>query len=286
MPIAAANMGRLGIVAGGGGLPLAIMEAERRRGALPYLMGIREALDARVAPYVEQTVSVGELDLCATRLIEAGCTHVCLVGYVQRPNLSEVRIDRGGEAILPAFLAALPKGDDAILRVLLDYFEKRGLVIVSASELTDQMTASAGALTSQKPNAEEFADIERAEQFLRAISPFDVGQSVVICHGLFLAIEAQEGTDAMLERVAKLPAPLRGTPQERKGLLVKQSKRGQSLKVDLPTLGPATLDRVKEAGLAGIAFEAERTLIIDRAACIAKAETMGIFLWAAAVQDG
>lgn len=285
MPIAESDMERLGIIAGGGGLPLAILEAERRRGARPYLVGIAEALDARLTPYVEQTVSVGELDLCATYLIEAGCTHVCLVGYVRRPDLSEVRIDRGGEAILPAFLAALPKGDDAILRVLLDYFEKRGLVIVGASELTDQMTASAGALTSKQPDTEELADIERAGQFLRAISPFDVGQSVVICQGLILAVEAQEGTDAMLHRVATLPAPLRGSLLKPNGLLVKQSKRGQSLKVDLPTLGLATLERVKDAGLAGIAFEAERTLIIDRAACIAKAEAMGLFLWASAVQD-
>jgi DUF1009 family protein len=113
----------------------------------------------------------------------------------------------------------------------------------------------------------------------RAIGALDIGQGAVCCDGLILAVEAQEGTDAMLRRVAVLPAAIRGDPEHRRGVLAKVCKPGQETRVDLPTIGPATVRHAAEAGLAGIVGEAGRLLVLDREATIALADDLGLFLF-------
>jgi DUF1009 family protein len=111
------------------------------------------------------------------------------------------------------------------------------------------------------------------------IGRFDIGQGVVVRGGLVLAVEAQEGTDAMLARVAGLPEALRGGEGDRGGVLVKRAKPIQEERIDLPTLGVATVEGAARAGLAGIAGEAGRTLVVDRAGVIAAADALGLFVY-------
>ena len=112
----------------------------------------------------------------------------------------------------------------------------------------------------------------------RTIGRLDAGQSAVSCDGLILALEAQEGTDAMLERVARLPHSLRGSPAERRGVLAKACKPEQERRVDLPTIGPETVRKAADAGLAGIVGEASLILVLDRRAVIELADERGIFV--------
>jgi len=127
-------------------------------------------------------------------------------------------------------------------------------------------------LTRTGPDAQARADIDRGVAVVRALGAVDVGQGCVVQQGIVLALEAIEGTDAMLARAAKLSRPGPG------GVLVKLVKPGQDRRADLPTIGPGTVAAAASAGLRGIAFEAGGTILTDRAAMVADAEAAGLFL--------
>jgi hypothetical protein len=135
-----------------------------------------------------------------------------------------------------------------------------------------------GPIGRYKPGHAHREDIQRAFAAARAVGVLDAGQGAVVCEGLILALEAQEGTDAMLSRVAALPEGIRGTPRRRRGVLAKVCKPGQERRVDLPTLGPQTVLRAADAGLAGIAAEAGLTLLLERERVCALADELGLFI--------
>ncbi len=141
------------------------------------------------------------------------------------------------------------------------------------------MTLPRGALGKHVPTDSHVADMDRALHVARAIGALDVGQGAVVCDGLVLAVEAQEGTDAMLRRVADLPEAVRGNPEAPRGVLAKAPKPIQETKVDLPTIGVATVQRAARAGLAGVVGEAGRLLIVDREQVIACADDLGLFVY-------
>jgi DUF1009 family protein len=105
-----------------------------------------------------------------------------------------------------------------------------------------------------------------------------VGQAAVVCDGLPLAVEAAEGTDQMLVRVGGLREAIRGTPENRRGVMVKALKPTQDAKTDLPVVGVATVERVASVGLAGIGLQAGGALIVDKAAVAARADALGLFV--------
>jgi hypothetical protein len=142
----------------------------------------------------------------------------------------------------------------------------------------DDLGLAAGPLGRVTPSADCQADIAQALEVARAIGRLDAGQAAVVCRGLVLALEAAEGTDAMLARVAELPDALRGRLGAPVGVLAKAPKPTQETRVDLPTIGPATVQATARAGLAGIVGEARRLLVLDREAVIALADDLGIFI--------
>ncbi|MGB1088642.1 MAG: UDP-2,3-diacylglucosamine diphosphatase LpxI domain-containing protein, partial [Alphaproteobacteria bacterium] len=119
----------------------------------------------------------------------------------------------------------------------------------------------------------------------RALGAFDVAQGAVVCDGLVLAVEAAEGTDAMLARVATLSSDLRGHEGALRGVLVKVTKPAQDRQIDQPTIGPATILNAHKAGLAGVAIEAEHGLIVDREETIATADRLGLFIFGLDIAD-
>jgi hypothetical protein len=149
---------------------------------------------------------------------------------------------------------------------------------VAITEAAPGLLAPTGVLGRLSPNSEHQSDIAQATQVVRRLGELDVGQATAVCAGLVLAVEAAEGTDAMLARIAGLPAVIRGDRTNRRGVLVKALKPLQDGKTDLPVIGVATVHKAAEAGLAGIAIEAGRTLILDRAAVVAAADHYGMFV--------
>lgn len=279
-------MRKLGLIAGGGDLPATL--ARRCEQALRPLFVVRlrgfagEAMQA----WPGEEVGLAELGRCFSVLRAAGCEAVCLAGDVSRPDFAALKPDLRGLRALPGAIAAARQGDDALLRFILGEFEREGFVVEGAHQVDAALTLPAGPLGRLAPRPEHAEDIARAIAAAREIGRCDIGQSVVVNAGLVLAVEAQEGTDAMLARVANLPQALRGTTQARSGVLVKWPKPIQERRIDLPTLGVATVEGAAVAGLAGIVGEAGATLLIDREAMIVAADRLGLFVFGAEAEPG
>ena len=140
------------------------------------------------------------------------------------------------------------------------------------------LLAPVGMMAGAAPSASQQNDVETALKVTAQLGLLDVGQGAVVCDGLVLAVEAQEGTDRMLARVADLSPDIRGTPAKRRGVLVKRAKPQQERRVDLPTIGLRTIEGAAKAGLIGVVVEAGGALIIDKLNVIAACQEAGMFL--------
>ena len=270
---------KLGVIAGGGELPVVLAEhlAATQR---PYFIArIAGMADPTLDAHPGATHGLGQMGARMDAIREAGCDALVLLGQVQRPDLKTLQLDDVALGMLPAILAAMPQGDDALLRAVLSEHEKAGFRVVGADQVMHDLLAPAGAWGVIAPNDRHRSDITKAAKVAIVSGAFDIGQGVVVCDGLVLAVEAQEGTDAMLRRVAELPATIRGTPQARRGVLVKRPKPIQERRIDLPTIGVRTVEGAATAGLAGIAVEAQGALAVRRADIIAAANRAGIFVY-------
>jgi len=272
--------GRLGLIAGGGDLPLQIARHCQETGRPLFVVRLRGFADPSMEAFPGEVVGLAEVGRCIRVLKAAGCESICLAGNVARPDFAALKPDLRGMAMLPRLVLEARKGDDALLRAVLDEFRKEGFAIEGAHEARSDLVLAAGPLGRCAPTPAQQADIRRALEVARRIGELDIGQGAVVCDGLVLAVEAQEGTDAMLRRVAEEVAPaLRGEAGRRRGVLAKAPKPIQETRVDLPTLGPATVRGAARAGLAGIVGEAGRTLVLEREAVIALADELGLFVF-------
>lgn len=279
MPETAHRWTRLGVIAGGGQLPLSVAQAERDGGHDPFVLQVDGFADADFGGFETASFPVTSIGRAQKRLKQAGCDAVCFAGIVKRPDLSALTgLDATSAMLLPGFLKAAKQGDDALLRVLLGSFEDKGFRVVGADEVMQAATPDAGTLGSIEPGEDDLADARKAISIAHAIGALDVGQGAVVCRGLVLAVEAQEGTDAMLLRVASLPEEIRGKAAARKGVLAKAPKPVQERRVDLPVVGVKTVEGAAAAGLAGIAVEAGGALLVDRDATLKAANAAGLFV--------
>jgi DUF1009 family protein len=270
---------KLGVIAGGGELPIVLAEhlAATKR---PYFVArISPNADAALDSHPGATHGLGQMGGRMDAMRNAGCDAVVLIGQVQRPDLKTLQLDDVALSMLPAILAAMPQGDDALLRAVLNEHEKAGFSVVGADQVMRDLLATPGAWGAVAPNDQQRRDISKAAKVAAASGAFDIGQGVVVCDGLVLAVEAQEGTDAMLRRVGELPTTIRGTPQARRGVLVKRPKPIQERRIDLPTIGVRTIEGAAAAGLAGIAVEARGALAVRRDDIVAAANRAGIFVY-------
>lgn len=270
---------KLGVIAGGGELPVVLAEhlAATQR---PYFIARVAAMaDPALEAHPGAAHGLGAIGARMDALREAGCDAVVLIGQVPRPDMKTLDLDAGAQAMLPALLVAMQDGDDAVLRALLAEHEKAGFRVIGVEEAMSDLLAQAGAWGALRPKAAQFRDIKKAAKVAAAVGAFDIGQAVVVCDGLVLTVEAQEGTDAMLRRVAELPAAVRGGADARRGVLVKRPKPIQERRIDLPTIGVRTVDGAASAGLAGIAVEANAALAVRRADIIAAADSAGLFVY-------
>lgn len=273
-------MRKLGLIAGGGALPVEIANHCAEVGRPLFVVRLRGFAGAELDEFPSAEVGLAEVGKCIKVLKQAGCEAVCLVGNVSRPDFKALKPDLRGMAILPGVIKAAKHGDDALLRVVLDEFAKEGFVIEGAHEANGSLTLGIGPLGKVSPKAEHKLDIDRALMVAREIGKLDIGQGAIVCDGLVLAVEAQEGTDAMLRRVAHdIPTAIRGQPGAYKGVLAKAPKPIQETKIDMPTIGVATIQRAAAAGLAGVVGEAGRLLVLDRDQVIALADELGLFVF-------
>ena len=275
----AAPAGRLGLIAGGGELPHAIARRCEAEGRAVFIIRLDGFADAHLERWPGDTFGMAEIGGILKALKREGCTAVCLAGTVNRPDFKRLKPDLKGASVLPGIIAAATRGDDALLRKILSVFEAEGYAVEGADDILGGETLSGGALGAVTPDAAQLSDLRKALYVAEKAGELDIGQGAVVCDGLVLAVEAQEGTDAMLGRVAGLPADLRGSATMRKGALGKAPKPIQDLRVDMPVIGTRTVEMAAAAGLAGIGGIAGRLILIDRAAIIETADRLGLFVW-------
>lgn len=274
------SVARLAIVAGGGDLPRRVAEQARRTGRNPLLVGLRGFVEqALLADFNGHELSVGELGRLIQLMKSEGCEEMVFAGWLKRPDFGSLKLDLKGVQSLPKILAAAGKGDDALLRAVMDVFADAGFRIIGADEVLNDLVVAAGPLGALAPAADHWPDIRRAAEVAKISGSLEIGQGAISCAGLILAVEAQEGTDRMLARIPDLPVEIRGAPAIRRGVLVKRPKPQQERRIDLPTIGVATVDGAARAGLAGIAVEAGAALVVDRAAVAAAANAAGLFIY-------
>ncbi len=263
----------LGLIAGGGPLPGRVADAARAAGRPVFIVALEGYADpATFASFPHEVVRLGAAGRTLALLREHGCREICLIGPVRRPHLLHLRPDAEGARLLGRIGRAAFTGDDGFLAAIVRVLGEEGFQVVGAHEILTDAVGPTGLLTRAHPDAEATADIARGMDVVRALGSVDVGQGCVVQGGVVLAVEAIEGTDAMLARAGLLRRPGPG------GVLVKLVKPGQDRRADLPTIGPRTVDAAAAAGLRGIAYEAGGTLFTDRASCIARADAAGLFL--------
>jgi len=267
-------MARLAILAGQGALPQRIA-AEHASALFVHFEGLNVLLPGNDA-FQASFERFGEM---FDGLHKAGVTEVVFAGGLARPALNPANFDAKMMQLAPGFMAAMQGGDDGLLRAVIKAFEHEGFTVRGAHELVSGLTAEAGLLAGPKPSEVDQSDAIRARSILTALGPLDVGQGVVVADGQALGLESAQGTDAMLRFVAETPDELR---QRARGVLVKAPKPGQDLRVDMPAIGPATVEGAVKAGLAGIIIDAGAVLLLDREAMLTAAETAGLFILAEA----
>lgn len=271
---------RLAIVAGGGDLPRRVAEQAKRSNREPFLVGLKGFVDsALVADYGGVELSVGQLGKLIQLMRKEGCEEMVFAGSLKRPDFGSLNLDLKGIQSLPRILAAAKKGDDALLRAVMDVFAEAGFTIIGADDVLDDLRVGAGPLGALAPKPEHWPDIRRAAEVAKISGSLEIGQGAISCDGLILAVEAQEGTDRMLARIPDLIPEIRGTPDTRRGVLVKRPKPQQERRIDLPTIGLLTVEGAAAAGLAGIAVEAGAALVVDREAVAKAADAAGLFIY-------
>jgi DUF1009 family protein len=263
----------LGILAGGGILPGQVAAAARAAGRQVFVVGLEGyAEPAVIAPYPHDTARLGAAGRILALLRGHGCSDLVLIGPVRRPSLLDLRPDAEGARLLARIGRAAFGGDDGLLAAVHRVLGDEGFRVLGAHEILTEAVGGRGLLSRAAPDAQAQADIERGHAVVRALGSVDVGQACVVQQGMVLAVEAVEGTDAMLARAAAHARPGPG------GVLIKLVKPGQDRRTDLPTIGADTVRVATTAGLRGIAFEAGGTLLADRAAVVAAADAANMFL--------
>jgi DUF1009 family protein len=209
---------------------------------------------------------------------EAGCRDVVLIGSLVRPAFWQLRFDWVTLWALPRIASAYRGGDDHLLSNVSKLVEQRGFRLLGAHEVAPDILVPEGPLGGFSPSKHDHADIAFGLDYLRAAGPFDVGQAVVVASRHVLAVEAVEGTDEMLARVAELRASGRLHAPAGSGVLVKAPKLGQDWRFDLPSIGPRTVEGAARAGLAGIAVAAGSTIVAEPDRLVQEADRTGIFV--------
>ncbi len=260
---------KYGLIAGNGRFPLLVLESAARLGHEVVVFAIREEASAEVAAREARChwLSLGELSRLIELLHAEGIRQVVMAGQVKHARIfSSIRADWR----LLKLLASLPaKNTDQLIGGIVQVLAGEDIQLRDSTELLKPLLAAPGALTRRKPDAREKADIAYGRRVAAALAGFDVGQSVAICDRACVALEAMEGTDAMLRRAAGL---VNGRPLT----LVKASNRRRHMLFDVPVAGLDTIAVMRETGATVMAVDAGRTLLLDRREMLRRANEAGI----------
>ena len=263
---------KIGILAGGGEIPRLLVQACKKQNIDVFVVGFEGQTDSETLTDTHHMIdTIGGAGRIMKRLGEEGISDIVLIGRIRRPSLKELKPDmKTAEFFTRDAISAF--GDDGMLKALRGFLERHGFKLHPVQHFMPDIVAPFGVLTKIEPSAKQQSDVKRGAEVLTVLSPYDVGQAVIVQNGHVLGIEGAEGTDELIRRCAGL---------QRKGggaVLVKMCKRGQDQALDLPTIGADTIKLAQEAGYAGIAVHAGQSLIVDVEAVQTHANQAKLFM--------
>lgn len=263
---------KLGIIAGGGTLPVRLANACQNTGREFLLLALEGHADAEMLSAVpHEWIRPGAAGKSIKRLRAAGVVELVMAGPVRRPSLKEIRPDSWGVKFL-ARIGRAWAGDDSFLSALVSALEQEGFKVVGADMILSDCLSVHGLYGHVSPDESMLQDIERGLAVVRKLGELDIGQAAIVQQGVVLGVEGAEGTDGLIERCAALQCSGPG------GVLVKARKPGQERRVDLPTIGRETIEKAIGAKLSGIAIEAGGALVFDQDDFIRLADEANLFV--------
>ena len=267
------NQRKLGIIAGGGSIPQILINYAKEH-QIPYFVLAIEGNADRAC--FDKTVNhkwirIGQAGTGFKILKDEGVQDVVMIGTIHRPSLSELVPDLRTAAFF-AKIGFRALGDDGILRAVVKEFEAENLKVVGVHEIMPDLLTQKGIITKAKPDKQAIADIKRGIEVGMALGSLDVGQSVVVQQGLVLGVEGIEGTDELIKRCKNYHRKGVG------GVLVKLRKVQQDMRIDLPTIGTATIENAYKSGLRGVAVHEGNALIVNQDEVIKLANQYKMFV--------
>lgn len=244
-------------MAGSGQFPFLVARNARKRGYRVVICGFHDNADPALSEEADAFVMLplGRLGELIKFFKKHGASQVCMAGAISKPKALELKPDfRVAKLIFK--LAGASKGDDAILRAVAEELSSEGITIVRPDVLVPELHGAPGVLSAKKPDLELWQDIRFGWKIAKAVGALDIGQCVVVRSGIVVAVEGMEGTDATIARGGELGGP--GCSA------IKVVKPGQDKRLDLPSVGAATLDLLAKHKFACLAFDAGGTLFFDR----------------------
>lgn len=273
---------RLGLIAGNGRFPFLVLEAARLQGHDVTVIAAKEETFPELAEAAERHgatlhwISLGQLGTCISIMKAAGVTHAVMAGQVKH-----TKIFSGG--IVPdwTFMTVLTKlrsrNTDGLIGAVAEVLRDKGIELIDSTGLLRPLLAKPGALTQREPTEEEQKSFEFGYRMADAIAALDIGQTVAVKHQAVVAVEAMEGTDAVIARAGQLAGP---------GVcVVKVAKPKQDMRFDVPVIGIATVQAMRSAGATALSIDAGRTLVLDGDSVFASANEAGIAIVGRAVQN-
>ena len=268
----------LAILCGAGAFPLEVAGEARRAGREPFLVGVVGATDSTIEAYPHVWVRTGEVGKLFASLRARDVAELAMVGAMTRPEFAELRLDWGAVKRAAGLAQLFRHGDNGLLVGLAQIIEREGIRVVGAHEIAPRLLAPVGRFGARAASPQDESDVGLGVRLIDALASFDAGQGAVVGAGRVLAIEAAEGTDAMLARVAEMRTSGRLRFSGPAGVLVKAPKRGQDLRLDMPAIGPKTIEAAAKAQLRGAAVAAGRVLIVEREHLAREADAAGLFV--------
>jgi DUF1009 family protein len=263
---------RLGLIAGNGRFPFLVLDAARGAGHDVTIIALKdetfpELADAAARPPAApfHWISLGQLGTCIRLLEEAGVTQAVMAGQVKHAKLFDIRPD---VTLLGVLMRLKAKNTDAMISAIADVLRDHGIELLHSTAFLAPLMARDGVLTRRGPTDEERADLDIGYRIADVIAGLDVGQTIAVKSAAVVAVEAMEGTDAVIARAGQLAgAGVR---------IVKVAKPNQDMRFDVPVIGVSTIDAMKAAGATTLSVDAGQTLMIDGEAIITAADTAGI----------
>jgi DUF1009 family protein len=262
------SLPRLGIIAGNGDLPDEIASIYSKNGGDCFIASIDKDRSYNSAQC--KSFALGSVGAILEYFEDNKVEDVTIIGGVARPDLKSLKVDWGGTALLATIAKQSVLGDDSVLKIIMTHIQKKGFNVISALDIL--AINKVNLITSNQPSSQDEVDIELGSKVLETMGPLDIGQSVIVCNAYVIGIEAAEGTDNLINRCASFRKKDKG------GVLVKRSKLGQDMRLDVPVVGPETILHLAKCGFNGLAIEKQGVIIVKPEETQRLLDEKGLFL--------